>query len=153
MSETPEVREKITVVAAGSVVLAGGKLGLRFFRVREDGTADETARMVFDRKVKRSMGGNPGTMYRVDAVNGGASIFASTAEWMGRYADRRQTMLWEAQSRTTEAEHAARLSAKEAEKFSELFASLDPARKTYRGAIGTNRQMLLAIMVEYITRG
>ena len=148
-------RVSVTLVYTGVVLLQGNVLGVQFREVEEGSTEYSTlgASYLYDKKIKKHFIGSPGSTYSVEMTTDRKSIYSGTAQYTGRWWNREEAALWQAESRVIEERHHAKNAAKKDSKTNELFDSLAVAREAYRRAVGANRAHVLAIIVESIVNG
>lgn len=154
----PEEKFKLRIMALGARRIAKDDWGLAFVKLTELQDSTDPLNLedylLYDKKVKKNMGGLPGAIYHVESADEeGRSIFTGTARLEGLWDNATDRAAWEAKHRALIAEVSGRMDDKKEEKQSALLESLDIARVAYARATGINRSQLLAIMVAYITSG
>lgn len=154
-----EQKFKLRIMALGARrINRANDWGLAFVKLTELQDSTDPLNLedylLYDKKVKKNMGGMPGAIYLVESADEeGKSIYSGTARLEGLWDNATDRATWEASHRALIAELSSKLDDAKEEKHSALFESLDVARTAYARATGINRSQLLAIMVAYITSG
>lgn len=105
------------------------------------------------RNANKHMGGSAGIVYAVEQpADNPDSLFIATALWHATWPDQDQRAIWQMADQTAGQQIALDKKGKKAKSDDALMECLEPVREAYHNARGLQRNLILARMVQYVTK-
>lgn len=130
----------------GKTRLEGNKIGV----ILAWGASEGADRWYFPEKNLRKLHLTVGGRYSFEADKEKGSIRAATGKWLGWFHDKEKILEWATEAKTREAVYASEKLLKDA-KRRDLFEVLEPVRRAYHRSPGSQRDVMLALIVRYVT--
>lgn len=159
--ETTTPAEPVTTVLlvfVRRVDLDGGQEGRVYYRVTDaefrTGTLPDDigeATHIYSKKVGKHMGGRAGIVYRVPSPKPG-TIVPGEAKWAGLWPNDERRVEWQSLDDAWYLANQLQKKTKAAKEDDAILECLEPLRSAYWSSVGLQRNILLARVVQYLTR-
>lgn len=162
MTDEKTANPTVLLMYVGRCILSDGKSeGRIYYELTESDyragvitTRDgDTIERVFSKKSAKWMRGSPGIVYAVEyPADDPTKIYPSTARYVGLWEDRAQRIAWQLADSVIRQQYLLKQQEKKAQKDDAVLECLAPIRAAYQQASGVQRNLVLARVVQYLTR-
>lgn len=136
------------VVKKGACELKGGKLGTEYLVASVPGQLTDRFLCFVARTLRGRMGGAPGAMYELEGA-GEDKWRTGEAKYVGQWPDVELVATWVLNDAAVR--NADRMRKAEAKAKHDVLECLGPARRAYQEAVGDQRTLILARVIQYVT--
>lgn len=150
MADEPKPRARIKLVYVGIRQSEKNDVLYVFHKILEDGVTLEKESRKYS---KLKSVGRAGSMWLVEvSPDQESTIYTNTMKYEGMWGATYKVVEWQALSDAAATAIAYEKRKAKDTSVNEVFECLEPLRKAYGKAVGRERQILLAQVVEYVTR-